>query len=134
MINTAVVGLIIKDGLILGISRRNDKTKYGLIGGKVNPKETLMEALIREVKEESDLKVRDCDFIYQRTFLENDMEWQAYCYYITDWLGEPKSNSNEGEIKWLTIEEMTSTKAAFSDYNTKMMEIFKKKFPNVALK
>lgn len=53
--------------------------------------------------------------------------------YATDWEGEPH-NSEEGEVKWLTAEEVCSTKAAFGDYNRKTLNVFKQMFPNVYLK
>lgn len=65
-IKQAVVALIIKDGLILSISRRSDSSKYGLIGGKVDPGESLEEALIREIKEESNIDIFDYTFLYSR--------------------------------------------------------------------
>lgn len=46
-----------EDGRILAISRRHDETKYGLLGGKIDPGETAEEALIREVKQEGGLVV-----------------------------------------------------------------------------
>ena len=45
-IKEAGVMLIVEDGLILGISRRHDKTKFGFLGGKVNPGETVKLAAI----------------------------------------------------------------------------------------
>ena len=132
----AVVALIIKDGLILGISRRHDKSIYGLIGGKVDPGETLKEALIREVKEETSVVVKDCVLVYERVELgdgPNGVDYYSRCYYATEWSGEPIS-SEEGEVKWLTAEEVTSTKAAFGDYNRKTLDIFKKMYPDVYLK
>jgi 8-oxo-dGTP pyrophosphatase MutT (NUDIX family) len=131
----AVVALIIKNGLILGITRRNDKTKYGLIGGKVDPDETLEQALYREVKEETGIKVNSCVEIYKRIEVGDGPTGEDYhstCFYATDWSGDP-TNSEEGNVAWLTVEEICSTKAAFGDYNTKTFEVFKTMFPDVFL-
>jgi 8-oxo-dGTP pyrophosphatase MutT (NUDIX family) len=57
MMKEAVVALIIKDGLILAISRRHNRSKFGLIGGKVDSDESREQALIREVKEETGLEI-----------------------------------------------------------------------------
>lgn len=132
----AAVMLIIKDGLILAVSRRHDKTKFGLIGGKVDEGETDMEGAIREVEEETSLLVKDCVLVYERVELgdgPNGVDFYSRCYYATDWTGEP-CNSEEGEVKWLTAEEVCSTKAAFGDYNRKTLNVFKQMFPNVYLK
>jgi len=51
--------LIIKDGLILGISRKNDPTKFSLIGGKCEVGELPVEAVLRETLEETGIEVHD---------------------------------------------------------------------------
>jgi len=51
-----VYGVCFYNGLVvLGFSRRMQK--WSLIGGTVEPNETIEEALIREIKEESNMKV-----------------------------------------------------------------------------
>jgi 8-oxo-dGTP diphosphatase len=131
----AVVALIIKDGLILSISRRHNKNIFGLIGGKVEDGETLDQALIREVKEEAGIDVHRCMQVYQRVELgdgKNKVDFYSSTYYALDWTGEPK-DSEEGEVKWLTADELTDTKAAFGDYNTQMLKSFRLSFPDVYL-
>jgi len=131
----AGVMLIIKDGLILGITRRHDKTKFGLPGGKVDPGETPKQAAIRETLEETSIVVQDCTLIYKRVELGDGpagVDFYSYCYYATEWAGTPQK-SEEGDVKWLTAEEVTSTKAAFGDYNRNTINIFKTMFPNIYL-
>lgn len=137
----AGVMLIVNQGLILSISRRHDKTIFGLPGGKFNPLppdddiDTKATA-IRETKEETSVIVKDCTFIYERVELgdgANGVDFYSRCYYATNWSGTP-TNSEEGLVKWLTAEELTSTKAAFGDYNRKMLDQFKVLFPSVYLK
>ncbi len=41
----------------LSVSRRNDDTLWGLPGGKVDPGETNLEAIVREVREEVGLQL-----------------------------------------------------------------------------
>ena len=136
----AGIALIIKEGFILGISRRHDKTKFGLPGGKFNPdppdndKDT-KDTAVRETREETSIIVKDCVLIYERSELgdgPNGIDFYSRCYYATDWEGEP-FNSEEGEVKWLTSKEITSTKAAFPDYNKKTLDVFKEMFPDVYL-
>lgn len=132
----AVVALIIRDGLILGISRRYDKTKFGLVGGKVDADETLEAALNREVFEESSVILRWAHQFFHReepAESPDGEDFECYCFYASEWKGDPKT-MEEGEIAWLTAQELTSTKAAFPDYNTRMLEAFRQRFPDVALK
>jgi len=136
----AGVMLIVKDGLILSISRRHNKTIFGLPGGKFSPDapdndRDTKDAAIRETREETSVIVKDCVFLYER--LEpggpDGVDYYSRCYYATDWEGEP-TNSEEGEVKWLTAEEITSTMAAFGEYNTQTLKVFRTMFPNVFLK
>ena len=134
----AGVMLIIKDGLILGISRRHDKNIYGLPGGKFDPEAgdlDTMDTAIRETREETGIIVKHTMFIYERVELgdgSNKEDFFSRCYYALEWAGEP-TNSEEGEVKWLTAKEVTSTKAAFGDYNKKTLDVFKTMHPNVYL-
>jgi len=134
----AGVMLVIKDGLILGITRRNDRTKYGLPGGKFDPAagdNHVMDAAIRETLEETGVVVKACVQVYRRVELGDGPtgeDFYSTCYYATDWSGEPR-DSEEGSVKWLTPEEVTATKAAFGDYNRKTLDVFKTMFPNVSL-
>ena len=127
----AGVALIIKDGLILAISRRNNKSLFGLPGGKFDilaDKDT-KDTAIRETYEETSVWIKDCKQIFEA----NDGEFVARCYYVLDWDGEP-STSEEGEVGWLTADELTTTKAAFPDYNKHTLNTFKLLYPDIKIK
>lgn len=129
----AAVMLIIKDGHILAISRRYDKTKFGLPGGKVESNETPDQAAIRETLEETGVTVSKCKFIFLRDEPRDRPEgedFHAYCYYATEWSGEPR-DSEEGKVEWLTEQELLGSKAAFAEYNTRTLDAFKVVFPGV---
>lgn len=137
-IRQAGVMILIRNGLILGITRRHDKTVYGLPGGKFDAEAgdyTTIDTAIRETLEEVKVVVKSCVKIYQRVELgdgANKVDFYSTCYYATHWEGEPQP-SEEGDIAWLTAAELTSTKAAFGSYNTKALEVFREMFPNVVL-
>ena len=82
----AAVMLIIKDGRILGISRRYDKTKFGLIGGKCDDGETTIQAALREVLEETRIVVKKCTYIYSRKEPpDQNGEWfECDCFYAEE--------------------------------------------------
>lgn len=131
----AAVMLIVKDGLILSISRRNDKTKFGLPGGKVEPNESICAGAIRETLEETGVLVTNCELIFQRNEPKDSPDgedFNCYCYYATDWSGEAV-DSEEGKVVWLSEEELIGPMGAFPDYNRRTLEGFKVKFPNVFL-
>jgi len=137
-IKKAGVMLIIKDGVILAISRRHNKDIFGLPGGKFDESEGDMDSMdtaIRETREETGVNVKEACFIYERVELgdgPNGVDFYSTAFYALDWDGEPK-DSEEGQVRWLTAEELTSTKAAFGDYNRNMLDIFKMQFPDVKL-
>src|SRR5579864_8999490 len=124
----AGIMLIIQDGLILAISRRYNKMVFGLPGGSFDSSLgdiTPIDTACRETREETGLVVKQAHFIYQRVELgdgANQVDFESYCYYATQWEGEPK-DSEEGTVKWLTAEEVTSTKAAFGGYNRAMLDV-----------
>lgn len=131
----AAVMLIIKDGLILAVSRRHDKTKFGLPGGKCEPDETPDQAAIRECWEETGVKVSQCEFIFRRDEPRDRPEgedFHCYCYYATEWSGDAH-DSEEGVVKWLTERELTLDKGAFADYNRRTLAVFRTKFPDINL-
>ncbi len=134
----AGVMLILRDGMILAISRRHNKDIFSLPGGKFDSSQDqdTMDTAIRETQEETSIKVNDAVLIYERVELGDGptgIDYYSRCYYATQWEGEPK-DSEEGTVKWLTAEEVTSTKAAFGGYNRAMLDVFKTKFPHVHIK
>lgn len=131
----AAVMLIIKNGKILAVSRRYDKTKFGLPGGKCEPEETPEQAAIRECEEETGVKVSKCEFIYRRDEPRDRPEgedFHTYCFYANEWSGEPH-NSEEGEVTWLSHIELCGDKGAFAEYNTLTLLKFKELHHDIKL-
>jgi 8-oxo-dGTP pyrophosphatase MutT (NUDIX family) len=133
----AGVMLIVKDGLILAISRRHNQEIFGLPGGKFDEDFDMdvQDTAIRETQEETSINVKDAVFIYERVELgdgPDGVDFYSTAFYALDWDGEA-TNSEEGVVKWLTAKELTDTNAAFGDYNRNMLDIFKIQFPDIKL-
>lgn len=61
----AVCALILRpNNKVLAVSRKTDLNNFGLPGGKVELMESELEALIREVKEETGLKLTEVYYLY----------------------------------------------------------------------
>lgn len=129
----AAVMLIVKDGRILAVSRRYDKTKFGLPGGKCEEGESPEQAAVRETFEETGVTVVKCTHIFTREEMRDRPEGEdfyTFCYYAEEWSGEAH-DSEEGHVEWMTERDLTGNKGAFSDYNKKTLTVFKSKYPNV---
>lgn len=133
MKQASVMLIVNSEGLILGVSRRNDSTKFGLPGGKLEPSETAMEAGIRETVEETGIKVNSCVEIYKRMEPAGSTDgfpFYTYCFYATDWEGTP-TDSDEGVVRWLKSSDLTGDTGAFAEYNRNTLAKFKEMFPEV---
>lgn len=120
----AAVGLIIKDGLVLAISRRNRPNDLGLIGGKLDENETSREAVAREIQEETSLIVDpyDCHLIYSADVGKLKREL-VECYIVLNWQGEPRAMEEGFVVQWVPWE--TLFKGTFANFNKNVYEIYK---------
>lgn len=109
-------------GQVLAVSRKDDPTKFGLPGGKVDPGESDIEAAQRELREETGIHV---SFISLRKVFEDtdDFEYWTTCYYACllypPEIGE-KASGESGEVKWVDKEVLTS--GIFGTFNTKLFD------------
>jgi 8-oxo-dGTP diphosphatase len=86
------------------IKNRNDmhEGKWNGLGGKLEPGETPEECAIREIYEESGLKVRHPELKGLLTFpgFANDEDWYAFVFVVTEFTGE-LIDSPEGDLAWV---------------------------------
>lgn len=108
--------LICRDGLILAVARRNNPNDFSLPGGKIDPGETPEEACIREVFEETGLKISNLKEVYRGKCDEN-----IAVSYTCDYTGEPATQPGEPECKWVHANVLRE--CCFGSYNQKLFEI-----------
>lgn len=113
----AVVALIFNEThtYVLSVSRKDNCEDFGLPGGKVDFNETLHEALIREVREETGLEIEESVPI----FAEEDSSG----FFTTTFLVTTKntlwSSDEAGIIDWKTPLEL-KTSGTFQAYNARL--------------
>ena len=113
----AVVALIEKDGLFLSVSRKDNLLMLGLPGGSVE-NETLEEAMVREVYEETGVKV----LTYSLFFKDNDgFDFETTCFLVSYYEGEAYSKE-EGLVEWVEKEKLFGE--PFGWYNKKVFEYY----------
>jgi len=86
---------------------------WGLVGGGIEPKETLLKALKREVIEEVDIKIFDLKLIHQMKVKHNikGIEYEGIGYYFIAKtkvsLGQVKLNEGQ-KASFFTLNEIKS--------------------------
>lgn len=92
------------------IKRTNDihNGKWNGLGGKFKPSETPEECVIREVKEESGLVIKNPILKGILTFpaFDKDEDWHVYVFVAREFTGEI-IESDEGHLKWISDFELT---------------------------
>lgn len=99
------------DGKVL-VQNRRDPNWGGLTfpGGHVEPGESLVDSVIREMHEETGLTVKNPNLVGTKSWMMNDGgRYLVLLYTATEYEGELHS-SEEGDIAWMTIDEMKAGK------------------------
>ena len=103
----ATLGYVKRGGRTLMLHRVKKKEdmhegKWNGLGGKFHPGETPEECIVREVKEESGLTVRNPSLRGFLTFpkFSKDEDWYAFLFLISDFDGQ-LIDSPEGNLEWI---------------------------------
>ena len=105
-----VVAAIIKDNdKIFATQRGYGDLKGGweFPGGKVEPHETLQEALKREIKEELDVEIEVDDFLTKIEYDYPNFHLSMNCFFARIINGKLKLKEHSN-AKWLTSDELDS--------------------------
>ena len=114
----AVSAAIVRDGRILVVRRARDPGRglYSLPGGVVEAGETLAEAIIREVEEETGLSIQPMALAGHREAIIRDKAHRVERHFVIlsfacRWVaGEPVLNEELAEAHWLRPDELAGLK------------------------
>lgn len=114
MRNATLLLLIKKDGdkvsdICLAMKKRGfGAGRYNGAGGKVEEDESIEDAVVRELKEEFDVLVKELDKRAEVSFTFPHMpsfDQIVHVYYATEWEGEP-TETEEMNPKWFKVEDI----------------------------
>ena len=110
--------VIEKDGKIL-ITQRSLKDAHGGLwefpGGKVEPGETLEEALKRELYEELEIVAEVGSFLCTSSFVYKDRNMEMNVFSVTSFTGELRCHVHQ-DIRWVKREELRDYSFTQPDY------------------
>lgn len=114
----AVSAAIIKDGRVLIVRRATSPMLglYTLPGGVVEAGETLEQALVREITEETSLTIAPVGLAGYRDAIFHDKDKRVERHFVimafaAKWVaGEPKLNEELHDYHWLTPKELSTLK------------------------
>jgi 8-oxo-dGTP pyrophosphatase MutT (NUDIX family) len=112
----AAVALIEKDGLFLSVSRKNDPSIRGFAGGSVEEYETIAQAIVRELYEETGIIAREYEFFFKDY---DGHDFETTCFIVTKYDGNGFSRE-VGVVEWVKRELLEE--GPFAWFNKKVFE------------
>ena len=108
---TGACVILTKEDKILGVTRKYNHSDWGLPGGKLDPGETALQAIVREAKEETGLDIFNVELLDQRVFKD-----RLVYLFKAEWSGEIEYDTQtEGLCDWVTWKELLE--GSFGQYN-----------------
>lgn len=126
-VELTVLCLLHKDGKYLLQDRvKKDWQGYTLPGGHVEPGESIVDAVVREMKEETGLAILDPRLCGVKQFPIDGGRYIVFLFEATSFEGEI-SSSEEGNIHWIRAEELDQVNLV-QDFRDLVDVILNKKF------
>ncbi|MHB8513233.1 MAG: NUDIX hydrolase [Actinomycetota bacterium] len=114
----AVGAIVLNEGSLLLVKRGREPARgfWTLPGGRVEIGETLREAIVREVREETGIEIEPDALIgIAERITRNDDGSVAFHYVICDFVATARTydaivGDDAEEVRWVPIEELSSLK------------------------
>ena len=93
---------------------------YAMPGGKMEPRETVQESVIREVYEETGLKIKDPKIISIANINKSSAkppkdDWMMFTFVAHSFEGTLVEECPEGELEWINLHDVSTIPTAPSD-------------------
>ena len=98
--------------LMIHRNKRPDDLHYGKyngLGGRLEPGESVVECMRREIREESGLLVEQMALrgtISWPGFGKHGEAWFGFIFRVDTWSGTPHTGNHEGTLEWIPVESM----------------------------
>ena len=106
------------------VEEKVGKNYHGLIfpGGHVENRESVVNSMIREIKEETGLTISNLEFCGIKDWVEEDGSRYMVFLYKTNVFSGTIQSSSEGDVFWMPLEELKQKETLW--HLDKMLEIF----------
>lgn len=93
-------------GKVLVQKRQKNWKGYAFPGGHVELNESIQASVIREVKEETGLDIKDIVLCGLKNFDYHNEKYVVFCYRTNTFSGELLETSDEGPLSWKLVTEL----------------------------
>jgi 8-oxo-dGTP pyrophosphatase MutT (NUDIX family) len=93
----------------LFLLRKNGRynNTWGIVGGKINQKETVIQGLKREIREELGGEIKDAKFINIDKFISNSGEFSYHTFLVkVEYEFVPELNNEHKGYCWVNLEDI----------------------------
>lgn len=129
VIHVAVGVIVRRQQILLALrsSKQHQGGKWEFPGGKVEPGETVQQALTRELQEEVAISVTQCSAFMQLEYAYPEKTVLLDIHLVTGFDGEPEGREGQ-PLRWVAIAELGSIE--FPDANQPIVERIQQYFLN----
>ena len=111
MVTIATKAFFVSERCVLLVPRKSGRWKgyWDSYGGKVDCREPVKTATVREVLEESTVLVyvRDLEQVaVVRTYEHGELRFELHVFIVRKWSGTPRETEEEGVPAWFPIERL----------------------------
>jgi 8-oxo-dGTP diphosphatase len=102
------VGILRRNDLVLACQRKKSAQyplKWEFPGGKIEPGESPLQAIIRELHEELNIQAAPGAEFHRQEWDYGDSSYRVYYYLIDRFTGEPVNQAFE-QIRWVKPQEL----------------------------